>query len=122
MPYRKQKWWLEKGEQFENYFDILIIKSYKKPMTRNIEEGTFIISYQGKILNPKNEWHQPKIIRTTVVQGGAEMIGGEVQIFQRDGGSRTTAGGAGGVDDGVIARSVDQSVRHQVSTRSQTTA
>ena len=43
-----------------------------------------------EILNSKNEWHQPKIIRTTVVQSGAEMIGGEVQRFPRDGGSRTT--------------------------------
>ena len=40
---------LKKGEKFEDYFDILIIKSYKKPMTRNIEEGTFIINYQGEI-------------------------------------------------------------------------
>ena len=42
---------LKKGEHFENCFDILIIKSYKKPMTRNIEEGTFLINYQGEILN-----------------------------------------------------------------------
>ena len=50
-------------------------------MTRNVEEGIFIINYQDKILNSKNEWHQPKIITTTVVQGGAEMLGGEFQIF-----------------------------------------
>ena len=51
------------------------------------------------------------------MQGGAEMIGGEVQIFQRDGGSRATAGGGGVVDDGVIVRSVDQSVRPQPDSR-----
>ena len=62
------------------------------------------------------------MVRTTVVQGWGEIIGGEVQIFQRDGGSRDTEGGGGVVDDGVIVRSVNQSVRHQVSTRSQTTA
>ena len=56
------------------------------------------------------------------MQGGAEMIGGKVQIFQRDGGSRATAGGESIADDGVIVRSVDQSVRHHVNTRSQTTA
>ena len=56
------------------------------------------------------------------MQGGAEMIGGEVQRFARAGGSRTTTGGAGVVDDSVIAQSVDQSERHQVSTRSQTRA
>ena len=75
-------------------------------MTRNIEEGAFMINYQGEIL--KNEWHQPEMIRTTVVQGGVQMIGGEVQIFQKDGGSRATAGGGGVVDDGVIERSVDR--------------
>ena len=63
-----------------------------------------------------------KIIRIIVMQCGAEMIGGDVQIFQRDGISRATAEGGGVVDDSVIVRSVDQSGRHQVSTRSQTTA
>ena len=63
-----------------------------------------------------------KIIRTTVVQGGAAMVGGEVKIFQRDGGSRATSEAGGGVDDGVITRSVNQPVRHQVSTKSQTAA
>ena len=66
----------KKGEKFEDYIHLLIIKSYNKTMTRNIEEGTFIINYQGKILNSKNKWHLPKMIRTTVVQGEAKMIGG----------------------------------------------
>ena len=30
---------LKKCEQFEDYFDILIVKAYKKTLTRNIEEG-----------------------------------------------------------------------------------
>ena len=50
------------------------------------------------------------------------MIADEGQIFQKDGGSRATSGGGCVVDNGVIVRSVDQSVRHQVSTRCQTTA
>ena len=41
------------------------------------------------------------------MQGGAEMLGGEVQILQRDGGSRATAAGGGVVDDGVIVRCVN---------------
>ena len=64
------------------------------------------MNYEGEILNSKNEWNQPKIIRTTVVQGGAEMIGGEVHVFPRAGGSRTRPAAAG----------------PQVNTRSQTTA
>ena len=53
------------------------------------------------------------MVTTSVVQGWGEVIGGEVQIFQRDGGSRDTAGGGGVVEDGVVVRSVNQSVRHQ---------
>ena len=30
-------------------------------------------------MNSKNEWHQPKIIRTTITQGGAELAGGEIR-------------------------------------------
>ena len=113
---------LKKGEAFEDYFDIFIMKAYQKPLTRNIEEGTFIVNYQGEILNSKNEWHQPKIIRTTVIQGGAEMVGGQVQRFQRDGGSRTRIGGADVGGEAMIVRSVEPAVGPQITTRSQTTA
>ena len=53
---------LKLGETFEDYFDIEIVKAYSKPLTRIIEEGTFIVNYVGEVLNSKNEWHQPKII------------------------------------------------------------
>ena len=87
-------------------------------MTRNIEEGTFIVNYEGEILNSKNEWHQPKIIRTTVVQGGAEMVGGEPRMFQRDGSSRTEPGG----NESVRTVDVDLRTRNNSrSTRSQAT-
>ena len=61
------------------------MKSYKNPLTRCVEEGTFIVNFEGEVLNSKNEWHQPRIIRTTVVQGGAEMAGNRVPSYQRDG-------------------------------------
>ena len=70
---------LKDGQKFDDYFEILIVKSYRKPLTRIIEEGTFIINHEGEVLNSKNEWHQPKIIRTTITQGGAELAGGEVR-------------------------------------------
>jgi hypothetical protein len=103
---------LQEGEKFEEYFEILIVKAYQKPLTRNIEEGTFIVNYEGEILNSKNEWHQPKIIRTTVVQGGAEMVGGEPRMFQRDGSSRTEPGGNESV------RTVDVDLRTGNNSRS----
>ena len=46
-----------------------------------MEEGTFVINYQGEVLNSNKEWQHPKIIRTTITQGGAEMAAGTVRIF-----------------------------------------
>ena len=63
-------------KEFSDYFEIQILKSYKKPFTRLVEEGTFIASHNGELLNSKSEWHQAKVVRTTtqVVQGGAEVV------------------------------------------------
>ena len=67
---------IQEGKFFEDYFEVIIVKSYKKPLSRCVEERRFIVNFEGEVLNSKNEWNQPKIIRTTVVQGGAEMVGG----------------------------------------------
>ena len=74
---------------FGDYFEIKILKAYKKPFTMLVEEGTFISSHKGELLNSKSEWHQAKIIRTTtrVVQGGAESL--------RQGGGGGGGGGGG---------------------------
>ena len=50
-------------------------------MTRGAEEGTFIVNHEGDVLNSKIEWRQPKIIWTTILQGGAKMAGGQVTTF-----------------------------------------
>ena len=56
-----------------------------------VEEGTFISSHKGELLNSKSEWHQAKVIRTTtrVVQGGADTV-------RQLGGGRGGRGGRGG--------------------------
>ena len=82
------------GKTFSDYFVIQILKAYKKPFTRLVEEGTYITSHEGELLNSKNEWHQAKIVRTTtkVVQGGAETLlggGGGGQPLGRRVGART---------------------------------
>ena len=47
---------------YSDYFQIEILKAcmhvYKKPFTRLVEEGTYITSHEGELLNSKNEWHQ----------------------------------------------------------------
>ena len=60
-----------------------------------------MINHDGEVLNSKTEWNQPRIIRTTIVQGGAEMVGGRVLPFHRAGGgappqSSPSAGGRAG--------------------------
>lgn len=85
---------LKDGDLFEDYFGIFIVKAYHKPITRNIEEGVFIINYEGEILNSKTEWHQPKIIRTTILPGGAEMAGGMMINCQQDGRQQSLSGPA----------------------------
>ena len=63
-------------KNFSDYYEEDILKAYKKPFTRLVEEGTFISSHRGELLNSKSEWHQAKVIRTTVrvAQGGAEIL------------------------------------------------
>ena len=70
-----------KTKAFSEYFDITILKAYRKPFTKSVEEGTFIASHKGDLLNSKSEWHQAKIIRTTttVIQGGADVVRSGVQ-------------------------------------------
>ena len=46
-------------------------------------------NHNGELLNSKTEGNQPRIIKTNIVQGGAEMVGGWVLLFLRDGGGRT---------------------------------
>ena len=51
-------------KEFSDYFEVQILKAYKKPFTRLVEEGTFITSHRGELLNSKSEWHQAKVVRT----------------------------------------------------------
>ena len=64
------------NKTFSDYFQIDILKAYKKPFTRPVEEGTYITSHKGELLNSKNEWHQANLIRTTtqVIQGGGDLL------------------------------------------------
>ena len=100
------------GKIFPDYFDITILKAYKKPFTKCVEEGSYISSHQGQLLNSKSEWHQAKIIRTTttVVQGGAEVVqggaGGQEAGGREQGGVHGVEQGAshGGVQGGRQGR------------------
>ena len=38
-----------------DYFEVKILKAYQKPFTRCVEEGIFISTHEGEILNSKSE-------------------------------------------------------------------
>ena len=93
---------VKQGECFETYFPAVnIVKAYTKVLNRNIEEGTFMINHAGEVLNSKTEWNQPRIIRTTILQGGAEMLGGRVLPTPRTGGAGLAVAGAGAAGAGA---------------------
>ena len=86
----------DENKSFADYFEVRILKAYRKPFTMCMEEGTYISSHKRELLNSKSEWHQAKLIRTTtrVVQGGAESL--REQGSRREGG-RAGAGGEAAV-------------------------
>ena len=66
----------EDFKTFSDYFEIIILKSYKRSPTKCVEEWTLIAIHQGEVVNSKSEWHQAKVVRATtrVVQGGADAV------------------------------------------------
>ena len=88
------------NKEFWDLFEIEIIKAYKQPFTRNIEDGTFIANHDGEILNSQSEWHQPQIVWTkiTIIQGARDRFLGEGVSSTISRPDRTrTKGAAGGI-------------------------
>ena len=75
--------------KFAVCFEVEIVKACKKPITRQTEEGTFMVNIKEELLNSKTEWHQPKIVRTTIHTCVAELTGGRIVSFPVDGSQRT---------------------------------
>ena len=63
------------NESIDKLFEVNILKSNQSILTRLVDEGTSIRKYRGPIINSKSEWHQPKIIRNVIIQGGADTLG-----------------------------------------------
>ena len=86
------------GQQIDKFFEVNILKAYQSILTRLVDEGTHIRKYLGPILNSKSEWHQPKIIRNVIIQGGSENVGRNTGLRpqhspQQTKSTRTTARG-----------------------------
>ena len=111
----------DKAKSFSEYFDITILKAYRKPFTKCVEEGTFISNHNGELLNSKSEWHQAKIIRTTttVVQGGADIarLGVLQQVRGQGAGGEGQGGGqqARGQVAGLGGQGGEQQARGQAA-------
>ena len=62
------------GNPIDEFFEVNILKAYQKVLQRLVDEGTNLSAHNGQILNSKAEWHQRKIIRNIIIQGGAETV------------------------------------------------
>ena len=72
--------------KFEDIYDVKVLRAYRKPLTRGVDEGTNIGAHEGELLNSKSEWRQPSIIMNVIISGGAEVVaGGQGPISQRTG-------------------------------------
>ena len=77
----------DQEKTFSYYFEIPILKANKKAFTQSIEEGTYIASHHGEVLNSKSEWHQTKAICTT------NLV---VEVLRQVGAVQQEAAGQGG--------------------------
>ena len=68
----RHTWW---SEGWRSIGGLPSVKAITKAINRVNAEGTIIVNVITVLFNSKNVWHQPEIIRTTILQGGAEMIG-----------------------------------------------
>ena len=62
------------NEPIDKFLKVNVLKAYQNILTRLVDEGTSLKRYRGPILNSKSEWHQPKIIRNVIIQGGAATL------------------------------------------------
>ena len=63
-----------------------MLRAYRKPFTRGVDEGTNIGEHKEELLNSKSEWRQPSMIRNVIISGGTEVVaGGRAAPFQRAG-------------------------------------
>lgn len=100
---------------FEDVYDVKVIRAYRKVFTRGVDEGTNIGAHDGELLNSKSEWRQPSIIRNVIVSGGAEVLAGvQGGSFPRAGSSRSAEGG---VASGEMVRDGEDGVASRTRSR-----
>ena len=61
------------GDELEKHFDFHILKVFKYPLDREVDEGVRMVMHKGRLINSKTEWFSPSIVRTTIEKGGVEM-------------------------------------------------
>ena len=61
------------GDELEQHFVFKILKVFKFPLDREVDEGVRMVMHEGQLINSKTEWFSPSIVRTTIEKGGVEM-------------------------------------------------
>ena len=71
------------SDELEVHFDFEVIKVFKFPLDREVDEGVRMVMHNGVLLNSKTEWFSPSIVRTTIEKGGAEMAHQPAKGFRK---------------------------------------
>ena len=61
------------GDELEQHFEFKVLKLFKYPLDREVDEGVRMVMHKGVLINRKTEWFSPSIVRTTIVKGCGEM-------------------------------------------------
>ena len=63
----------KENDELETHFNFEVLKVFKTPLDREVDEGVRMVMHNGVIINSKTEWFSPSIVRTTIHKGGAEV-------------------------------------------------
>jgi hypothetical protein len=107
------------GDELEKHFNFEVLKVFKFPLDREVDEGVRMVLHRGVIINSKTEWFSPSIVRTTLEKGGAEMahqpVRGFRQVNHRDQPSNTSQPSSTSHPGGKSAPSHQPSLRKSQS-------
>ena len=61
------------NDELEEHLKCEVLKVFKTPLHREVDEGVRTIIHNGVIINSKTEWFPPSIVWTTIHKGGVEV-------------------------------------------------
>ena len=64
---------VQRFQRFVRFHEGKVLKVFKYPLDREVDEGVRMVMHKGVLINSKTEWFSPSIVKTTIEKGGVEM-------------------------------------------------